>query len=125
MIVLDASAVLALLFREPGGELVAAHVGEAVLCAVNLAEVMSKLDDRGASAEQKRAVSGQLTPITRPLTAEQAILAGEMRGTTRSLGLSLGDRCCLALAHDLGASLMTADRAWLQLDAETEIKVIR
>lgn len=125
MMVLDASAVLALLFGEPGGDLVAAHIGEAVLCAVNLAEVMSKLDDRGASAEQKRAVSAQLVPIVRPLTAEQAIVAGNLRGATRGLGLSLGDRCCLALARDMDAPLMTADRAWQQLDVGTRIKVIR
>lgn len=123
--VLDASAVLALLFGEPGGDLVAAQIGEAVICAVNLAEVMSKLDDRGASTEQKRAVADQLVPITRPLTAGQAILAGNMRETTRRFGLSLGDRCCLALARDLGASLMTADRAWQRLEIDTPITVIR
>ena len=125
MMVLDASAVLALLFSEPGAEDVADQIGDAVLCAVNLAEVMSKLDDRGASAPQKKAVSDQFAPIVRPLTAERAMAAGNMRALTRSLGLSLGDRCCLALAQELDAPLMTADRAWQNLDAGLKIMVIR
>lgn len=125
MIVLDASAVLAVLFGEAGGDRVADHFGEAVLCSANLAEVISKLDDRGANAEQIKAVADQFGPMTRPLTTEVAIAAGLMRRDTRDAGLSLGDRCCLAFARDLGAAAMTADRAWTEIRVGPRIVVIR
>ena len=64
-------------------------------------------------------------PRTEPLSAAQASAAGLLRRMTRAQGLSLGDCCCLALALERGARVMTADRAWAGLDLGVEIEVIR
>ncbi len=125
MIVLDASAILMVLFEEPGAARIAAALDDAALSSVNLAEVVSKLVDHGAGDDQIDAVIAQFAPITRPLSVDTARRAGVMRAATRAKGLSMGDRCCLALAQELGAPVLTADRAWAGLELGVEIEVIR
>ncbi len=124
-VTLDASAILALLFGEPGGDRVAPLVGEAVISAVNLSEIVAKLIESGyRDDEAERAVDGFL-PSVMPLDAPLAIDTGTLRRITRQQGLSLGDRACLALARREKARVLTADRAWSDLDIGVEIEVIR
>jgi ribonuclease VapC len=125
-IVLDASAVLALLNQEPGSEnLPPERLLQATLSTVNLAEVHTKLVRRGVPPED--AWEDALSPIaeTVPFTEEQAKLAGGLVAETNSLGLSLGDRACLALALTLKAPVYTTDRAWKNLKLGVRIHVIR
>ena len=117
-VVLDASAVLAMLNEEPGAERVQAALAHAVIGAVNLAEVVTKLRGDGLSEAEADEVVGLFQFDTRPLTAKQAIASGHLRPATRELGLSLGDRACLALAAELGATALTADRDWAKLGSE-------
>jgi ribonuclease VapC len=128
LVVLDSSAVLALLNDEPGADQVEAHLDRAVIAAANLAEVAGKLTDKGLDAREAREVLSILHDV-RPLTAEQALVIGQLRAPTRRLGLSLGDRACLALAMELGALTLTADTAWAKIDASKvdapEIVLIR
>lgn len=124
-VALDSSAILALLFGEPGGDRVAPLVGEAVISAVNLSEVVAKLIESGyRDDEAERAVDGFL-PSVMPFDAPLAIDTGVLRRGTRRHGLSLGDRACLALARREKARVLTADRAWADLDIGVEIEVIR
>ncbi len=124
-VTLDSSAILALLFGEPGGDRVASVVGESVVSAVNLAEIIAKLVESGYhDDEAERAVDGFL-PSVMPLDIPLAIATGTLRRTTRQKGLSLGDRACLALARREKARVLTADRAWADLDIGIEIEVIR
>jgi len=109
-VVLDSSAVLAVLFEEPGADVVRQHVSGASLGVANLAEVLAKLGDRGVSADHGVAAVDMLGMDIRPMTKSQAILSAGMRGATRNSGLSLADRACLALAKELGTSGLTADR---------------
>lgn len=110
--VLDASAVLALLFDEPGAEMVRGCLRVAVVGAANLAEVLAKLSDHGVpAAGAVRAVAILGLEVT-PMTETQAQRSAEMRLATRASGLSLGDRACLALAAELGVPALTADRGW-------------
>ena len=111
-VVLDASAVLALLLNEPGADKVQATLPGAFLSAVNLAEVMSKLCERGMPADQASIAIGSIGVDIVAFDAEQARLCGELRPGTRALGLSLGDRACLALACLRKMPAMTADAAW-------------
>ncbi|MBP1806957.1 type II toxin-antitoxin system VapC family toxin [Rubellimicrobium aerolatum] len=124
-VVLDSSALLCLLNGELGAERVAEVLPSAVIGAVNLAEVVTKLRERGLSAEEVDEVLGGLHLDVRPLTAAQAYATGHLRPATRSLSLSLGDRACLALASELGAVALTSDRAWAGVEAGADVEVIR
>ena len=116
--VLDASALLALMQSEPGSEVVAALLEdhECVASSVNIAEVGSKLVDKGLAPDQLSRVLSQIDVQTIDFDAEQATACAALRATTRELGLSLGDRACLALARGMQATAVTADRAWADLD---------
>jgi PIN domain nuclease of toxin-antitoxin system len=109
---LDSSALLALLFGEAGAERVAAVLPDAVVSAVNLAETAAKLRERGLDEAAARAALEATGVRIEPFTEPQAWTAAALRETTRAAGLSLGDRACLALAAQRGASCYTADRAW-------------
>lgn len=114
-VVLDASAVLALLNREPGGERVEDYLADGVISAVNAAEVLSKLADAGLTAgEAKESLSLLgISIVAFELRDAEAVAA--LRGHTKSKGLSLGDRACLALGLRLGAVVVTAERSWAGL----------
>ncbi len=120
---LDASAVLALLFEEPGAEMVRAHVRAGVIGAANLAEVLAKLSDHGVPAHEAARAVAILGLEVAPMTEAQAQRSAEMRPTTRAAGLSLGDRACLALAVELGAAALTADRSWAAVAGATGVVV--
>ncbi|WP_374575863.1 type II toxin-antitoxin system VapC family toxin [Phenylobacterium sp.] len=124
-LVLDASAVLAWIEAEPGGEDVGERLADCVISAVNLAEVVAKLIDRGVepagAVEIVRAAAFHVEPFDEGLALE----AGALRGRTRRHGLSLGDRACLALARREGAAALTADRAWGAVDVGVEVRLIR
>ena len=118
MKVFDSSAVLAVLFEEPGAELSARWMdeGPALISCVNQVEVISRLIDQGATAAHAAATFATLPLQVREFTREHAHLAAALRAPTRTLGLSLGDRCCLALAQNLaGSEVITADRPWAKL----------
>ena len=117
MRVFDASAVLAYVFGEPGGDKAERLLedGTAAISAVNLAEVAARLVERGFAIADIDAICAGLRLVVMPLTEELAVASGKLRATTRALGLSLGDRCCLALALAHGAEVVTADRPWKSL----------
>ena len=123
--VLDASALLALLFGEPGAELVANAIAEgAAISAVNLGEVATLLVRHGQDAAMLLArVREQVT--VEPFTDTHALAAGTLYSQTRKNGLSLADRACLALARRLNAVAVTADRAWADLELDITIRLIR
>lgn len=123
--VLDASALLCILFREPGAEEVEARLSKALVSAVNVHETLSKLVDRGVGIEEARAMLDDLDIEIVPVDAEQAALGGALRAATRQSGLSLGDRSCLALAQAMQATAVTTDRAWKDVAIGTQIEVVR
>ena len=124
--VLDASAVLALVNREPGADRVQRAVAEgASVSAVNFVEVISKLIDADVSAEQAAILIEPLELAIVDFTTAQARRAGHLRRETRAFGLSLADRACLALAGELDLPAVTADRVWSQLDIGVRIEVFR
>jgi PIN domain nuclease of toxin-antitoxin system len=124
-IILDSSAVLALLKRETGADRVKAVLNRAAISAVNVAEVQGKLVNTGLSRQAAEERIRFLGCRIEPFDAEQAIEAGSLIVQTRHLGLSLGDRACLALAIDRKATVYTTDKAWNSLNLGIDIEVIR
>ena len=124
-VVLDASALLALIFAERGGDIVAAALSSAVMTSVNYSEVATRLYDQGMTQGeiQARLETFELEVVA--FDREIALAAAALRPLTRHVGLSLGDRACLALAGHLGLPAMTADRPWAQLDVGVPVQVIR
>ena len=124
--VLDASALLALLLGEAGADRVADLLPRSSVSAVNLSEVAAKLNERGMPEVGIRAALGDLDLDVRAFDEEAAFAAGRLRQPTRRHGLSLGDRACLALAMRLDAVAATADHAWAGLDLDgLRIELIR
>ena len=122
-VVLDASAVLALLFDEPGADIVRAQLRAGVIGAVNLAEVLAKLSDHGLPPTEAIRAVAILGLEVAPMTETQARRSAALRPLTRGAGLSLGDRACLALAAEMGAPTTTADRSWNAVAAATGISI--
>jgi PIN domain nuclease of toxin-antitoxin system len=124
--VLDASALLAVLNREPGAEkLTPQLLSVATSSTINLAEVQSKLVSRGIKPDE--AWEATISPIREGavFTDEQAKIAGSLIAQTRAFGLSLGDRACLALGIALRAPVYTANRLWKNLKLGVRIHVVR
>jgi ribonuclease VapC len=124
-VVLDASAILARILHEPGGELVASTRLSARVSAVNLAEVASRLVDKGGTDDVIQALLDELPYRIEPFGSAEARKVGQMRRATRLAGLSLGDRACLELAARLAIPAYTADRIWAELDLGVEVVLIR
>ena len=124
-VVLDASAVLAVINREHGAARVRGLWSGGAIGAVNFSEVVSKLVDYGLDDDEATGVLEALPVVVHPFDAAQARLAGSLRRATRVRGLSLGDRACLALAAALGVPAVTADRAWDTLDLDVPVTVVR
>ena len=111
-VVLDASAVLALVRDEPGADKVAPHVGRAAISAVNPQEVIKELLLSGLDATTIREILDELRFDVRPHDVEAAYPAAELHAQTKEFGRGLGDRSCLALAIGLDVPALTADREW-------------
>lgn len=123
--VLDASAILALLSSEPGADMVASVIPRGLVSAVNLSEVVAKLTDAAVPNETiHEAIEGLGLDIV-PFDVGQAYDAGLLRSLTRAAGLSMGDRACLSLARRLGLPALTADRAWSELGLGVDVEMIR
>jgi ribonuclease VapC len=123
--VVDASAVIAVVLREPGWAEAAEALPNARISTVNLSEMIAKLVDRGWERERAASRASVTGMIAVDFDTRQSVEAGWLRSATRSRGLSLGDRACLALAMAEGARVLTADRAWAGLDLGIEITVLR
>lgn len=125
--ILDASALLATLFQEAGSDRVEQVLPGARVSAVNLSEVVTKLSDRGFRGADVLRDLSELDIVVCDFDRAQAETAGKLRHLTKSAGLSLGDRACLALAQSVGGTAVTADRSWANLDLgiAVEVEVVR
>ena len=122
---IDASAVLAYLFEERGGDEARAWMDRgAAISTANAQEVMAKLVDRGTSREDARADVDLLTLDMIDLTVEDAEEAAAMIALTKPYGLSAGDRCCLALGRRLGLPVVHAEQRWQALADDLGIELV-
>jgi len=126
-VVLDASAVLAVILEEPGADVVVEALRSgAAMSTVNVAEVAARLHQDGWSDAEVALVFDSLGIEVVPFDPESALLSGRLRAATREFGLGLGDRACLACALAEGCPVLTSDRSWRELDiADVDIRCIR
>ncbi len=124
-VVVDASAVLALLNQEDGSEEISQLIGNAVISSVNLSEVVAKLTDKRMTKTDIEQILSNLNLEIIPFSNQQAFRAGMLRPLTKSFGLSLGDRACLALGIALNLPVITTDGVWANLNLGVEIRVVR
>ena len=123
--ILDASALLAVIFEEAGAEKIVPLVRRSIINAVNLSEVVGKMSERGWADDEIRGTLSRFHLGVVSFDAEMAFATGMLRRFTRKEGLSFGDRACLAMAMRENSRVLTADRAWSGLDLGVEIEVIR
>jgi ribonuclease VapC len=124
-VVVDSSAVLAVLLGERGNDRVVTILEGALLSTVNLVEVHTRMISLGAVAAHVWSRIRNFNCEICPLTEEQARIAAELVTATRPYGLSLGDRACLALAIGRNATVYTTDRNWNKLDLGIQVEVVR
>src|ERR1700722_17764158 len=124
-VVLDASAFLAVANREPGADRVYARLKESVMSAVNAAEVLQKLVQKGMSDKKADEYVRQFVKEIADFDYRQAMLVAAMVPKTLPLGLSFADRACLALGKLRGVAVLTGDQKWAQLDLGIHIEQIR
>ena len=125
--VVDASVVLAFILDEPGGNALVTGEGPFLLSNVNLAEVLTRIDDRGLSIDDVLQVLRVLPIEHHEFDWKDAIRSARLREPSRRLGLSRGDRACLALADRFRVPVLTADRSWADLSSflDLDIRLIR
>ena len=125
MVAIDASVALILYFRESGFEAANDLARGSIISTVNVAEVLTRLTRVGASAAEAMRALARVDIDIVPFTLDHAPRVAELAPLTRSAGLSLGDRACLALAIERGVPAATADRAWTELALGVEVVVVR
>jgi len=124
-VILDASALLAFLLDETGGDVVAALLPHATLSAVNYCETLTKSIDRGKSLAESVGILARLRLPVVPFDAELADITASLRPVTKPLGLSLGDRACLALGLAQNLPVVTAEREWARLNIGVAVQCVR
>lgn len=125
-IILDASALIAVICEEKGAEKVEPYLPIALISAVNFAEVASFLSNtKGLESKSIKSLLDDLALDVIHYDQEQAYITADLRTKTKHCGLSLGDRACLALAITQQHPVLTADKTWAKLNSKIDIRLIR
>ena len=124
-VVFDSSVLIAILRQEPGSEVGEQSLNDALISTVNLAEVATYLARNSVPPETINDALAAFPIEVVPFDREQGLIAGCLYPACKSLGLSLGDRACLALAKSKSLPVLTADKAWLELKINVDVKTIR
>jgi ribonuclease VapC len=124
-VVLDASALLAFLLDEPGAVAVTALLPRAAISAVNHSETLAQLVDRGKPLAEAVAGLARLRVEVVPFDSGSSAVAASLRAASKRLGLSLGDRACLALGLARQLPVVTTDRAWTRFDVGVVVNCVR
>ena len=124
-IVFDSSVLIAILRQEPGSEVGEQSLNESLISTVNLAEVATYLARNSVPPDTIQEALATFPIEVVPFDQEQGLITGYLYPACKSLGLSLGDRACLALAKSKSLPVLTADKAWLELEIDVSVESIR
>ncbi len=124
-VVIDASALLAVLLQENGGDAVIPLMRGAHMSALNASECFARVVDKGVPAQRAMMMLDQFEINVAAFDLADAIAVADLRPKTKAVGASLGDRACLHLAATLGLPLLTGDRRLAELDLGIDIRMIR
>lgn len=124
--VFDSSAILAYLYNERGKPLVRTLLKEytPIISSVNISEILGKLIDDDMPLDTALEIVNSLEMTIVPFDLNLAGKTAELRPLTQKLGLSLGDRACIATAMEAGSPVVSAERIWEKLDV-CEVHMIR
>ena len=125
MVVLDTSAVLAVLLEERGAENVIPHMRGADMSIVNVCEVLTKSAEHGGDVNTVERILTSYHIRVRAFRIGHALEVARLRPLTQHLGLGLGDRACLAQGTFSRMPVLTADKRWSELDLNIDIRLIR
>ncbi len=120
----DASAILAAMKGEPGGDKIADY-DQRIITVVNASEVVAKLLSYGMTIDDVTDSMAALSMEIEPVTAADSMRAALLDMPNRRYGLSLADRFCLAVAERMALPVLTADRSWANVVTSASILVIR
>ncbi len=124
-VVHDATSLLAVAFREPGGEMARALLRGSFISSVNWSEVVQKIRSKGGNTQHLAALFTGLGVTIVPFAMTTAELAADLHPQTKHLGLSLGDRACLALGLETGREVLTTNKSWTTLTLDVRVRAIR
>jgi len=124
-VVLDASALLAVLNAEPGADVVRAALANAIISAVNYSEVLKKTIERGGGIREAAAIIRDLSVAVIPFDEEHAAASAELYPQGKPHGMSSADRACLALGVQRKLTVLTAERKMRILALPIKVKLIR
>jgi PIN domain nuclease of toxin-antitoxin system len=124
-VILDASAMLALIFGERGAENVIPYAQGSQILAINFSEVVAQVIAIDGNPERAEVSASRLEINIVPFDRKHARLTAEIIKRTSAVGASLADRACLAFAEDGGLPVLTADKEWSKLGLPIDIRQIR
>jgi ribonuclease VapC len=124
-VVLDASALMAFLHSEPGGDIVWQALSDALISAVNYSEVLKKAIERGKEAEQVASSIRRLSLVIVPFDEQLATASAALYPLTKPYGMSFADRACLALGIQRNCKVLTAERKMGKIALPIKVKLIR
>jgi len=124
-VLLDTSAIIALLRKEPGYEILEEVIANSAISTVSLGELVSVLSRSNIIENEIDEIIKDLVPEIIPFTEDIAINTGKLIKQTKKLGLSLGDRACIATEIYHNMSVYTTDKIWKELKTSAEIIVVR
>src|SRR5262249_39815022 len=124
-VVLDASALMALLREEPGSDVVVASLANAIVSTVNYSEILKKTIERGGDSDHATAFMKSLSMPIVPFDENLAIASAALYPIAKPYGLSFADRACLALGVSRGSPVLTAERRMRLVSLPIKVKLIR
>jgi ribonuclease VapC len=125
MLVIDASALLALMLEERGADVMRAAPPGSEISMINLAEVLTRLTKIGHSPDVALEKVRRMPLRIRAFRDAHALEVAKLLPLTAHLGLSFGDRACLTQGIFSAMPIITADERMSRAEVGVEIRMIR